>query len=264
MSKDEFYKILKVDRSATGDEIKQSFKKLAREHHPDKGGNTETFQQIQKAYETLSDPQRRKEYDSPEPRFDEGFPFDFNNFNSFFHQHHHQPEQRRQATQMSNHYYDFKISLKDVYFGGVRKIKVKRERLCLRCVQCCQQCSGRGLVRNAVKIGPFTQIIHNNCPKCQGSGDFFNPATQCTTCNSTHVIREERLIEINIQEGIESGHQFVFEEWGDQPKRSTDIPGCLIVTIQVEQHPHFERIGNHLKYTVNLSLLDQLSGRKSL
>lgn len=256
MSDEDYYKILNVNKSASNEEIKQAFKKLAREHHPDKGGKKETFQNIQKAYETLSDPQKRRAYDSPQPEF----PFEFGGFNHSFFQTHHQ-QQPRQNVSMANHYYVCRISLKDVYFGTVKRIKVTRERLCLGCVQTCPACNGSGSIKRAVQIGPFTQIMNHNCNKCGGTGDFFNSATFCTKCHSKTKILEERIIEITIHKGVEHGKQYIFEDWGQQAKKSSDIPGHLVVTVEVEPHPLFLRQGIHLTYTTKLTLAESIIGK---
>jgi DnaJ-class molecular chaperone len=256
MSNDDYYRILNIDKTAKSDEVKQAYKRLAREHHPDKGGDKATFQRIQKAYETLSDPQKRAEYDSPHG----GFPFEFPNFNSSFFQHH-QQQNARQASRMSNHFYTCKISLNDVYFGTVKRIKVTRERLCTSCVQSCPRCNGSGAIKQAVQVGPFTQLMSHHCHDCQGTGDFFNSATFCTKCHQKHKVPEERLIEITIPRGVKNGEQYVFEEWGQQAKKSIDIPGHLVVTIEIEPHPVFERIGNHLKCTISLSLRESITGK---
>jgi DnaJ-class molecular chaperone len=258
MSNEDYYKILNVSKTSSLEEIKQAFKKLAREHHPDKGGDTQKFQQIQKAYETLTDPQKRQEYDSPSQPFP-GFPFEFNHFNSSFFQHH---QHTKQPLKMANHFYNCKISLSDVYFGITKKIKVTRERLCTSCVQSCPKCNGSGAVKQAVQVGPFIQTMSRHCQHCKGTGDYFNSARVCTRCHSNNKIHEERLIEIVIPKGVENGKQYVFEEWGQQANKSVDIPGCLVVTIEVEPHPIFERVGNDLKCTIDLSLKESIIGKK--
>jgi DnaJ-class molecular chaperone len=83
----DYYNILGISKSASDDEIKNSYRKLARTHHPDKGGDKDKFQKIQEAYETLSDPNKRHNYDNPGGNFGPSmFPFEFNH-NSFFRQH---------------------------------------------------------------------------------------------------------------------------------------------------------------------------------
>lgn len=123
----DYYSILGVQRAATPDEIKRAYRKLASQHHPDKGGDTAKFQEIEEAYRVLSDPQQRAAHDNPQPQgFPGGFqfhnqPFDFNNiFNMFgaqFQQNQHRP--RAAQARMS-----LWIQLSDVASGGSRTVSV--------------------------------------------------------------------------------------------------------------------------------------------
>lgn len=118
------YQTLGVDRNATADEIKRAYRKLASQHHPDRGGDTKKFQDIQSAYDTLSDANKRAAYDNP--GFGGGFradaPFDFQTIFDIFgtrFQHPGQQQQRRQQARMS-----LWITLRDVAAGGRRTISV--------------------------------------------------------------------------------------------------------------------------------------------
>jgi DnaJ-class molecular chaperone len=119
------YQTLGVNKDATADEIKRAYRKLASKHHPDRGGDTKTFQEIQIAYDTLSDPQRRSAHDNP--GFGGGFradaPFDFQTifdiFGTRFQHPGQQQQQRRQQARMS-----LWITLRDVASGGRRTITV--------------------------------------------------------------------------------------------------------------------------------------------
>lgn len=121
------YQILGVNRDATADEIKRAYRKLASQHHPDRGGNTQTFQEIQAAYDTLSDPNKRAAYDNPGfgggPGgfgFRSDAPFDFQSIFDIFGTRFQQPQQpRRQQARMS-----LWITLRDVAQGGHRTISV--------------------------------------------------------------------------------------------------------------------------------------------
>lgn len=123
------YEILGVNRDARPEDIKRAYRKLASQHHPDKGGDKERFQQIQTAYDTLSDPNRRSAYDNPNPFANQGFnfnfsagnPFDFQSiFNAFGTQFHNPGQQRfQQQSRMS-----LWITLEDVAAGGRRTVNV--------------------------------------------------------------------------------------------------------------------------------------------
>jgi curved DNA-binding protein len=122
-----YYDILGVGREASPDEIKRAYRKLASQHHPDKGGDKARFQEIQGAYDALSDPQRRAAHDNPSPFGPQGFSFrtnggtfDFENiFNAFGAQFHHPHQQRTQQARMS-----LWITLQDVAEGGRKTISV--------------------------------------------------------------------------------------------------------------------------------------------
>lgn len=122
----DYYKTLGVERSASADEIKKAYRKLASQHHPDRGGDTAKFQEIEEAYRILSDPQQRQAYDNPMPNFGgfgpggpgmQGFDFDtiFDIFGARFGQH----PQRPRLARMS-----LWITLRDVAQGGPRTITV--------------------------------------------------------------------------------------------------------------------------------------------
>lgn len=116
----DYYKILDIERTASADDIKRAFRRLASIHHPDKGGDTEKFQQIQEAYAILSDPQKRAEYDNPQPQFG-GFNFGFNNFpfQDIFQQfHRHQQQHLIYRTSIS-------ITLEEVFWGTQHTINLQ-------------------------------------------------------------------------------------------------------------------------------------------
>ena len=114
------YQTLGVNRDATADEIKQAYRKLASQHHPDRGGDTQKFQEIQVAYDTLTDPQRRAAHDNPGfAGFGSGAPFDFQSIYDIFGTRFQQSQPRMQQARMS-----LWITLRDVAVGGHRTISV--------------------------------------------------------------------------------------------------------------------------------------------
>jgi curved DNA-binding protein len=122
----DYYDTLGVAKTATADEIKRAYRKLASQHHPDKGGDTAKFQQVEEAYRTLSDTQKRAEYDNPRPQgFPGGFqfnnqPFDFDSiFNMFGTQFNQQQRPRQMQARMS-----LWVQLSDVAEGGTKTVSV--------------------------------------------------------------------------------------------------------------------------------------------
>jgi curved DNA-binding protein len=121
------YSTLGVDRGATTDQIKKAYRKLASEHHPDKGGDTKKFQKIQAAYETLSDPQKRQEFDNPQPQmngfpggfhFGGGAPFD-DIFSQLFRQQHRAQQQLYRTA--------IWVTLEQVYHGGEQVLQLQTQ-----------------------------------------------------------------------------------------------------------------------------------------
>lgn len=124
------YQTLGVNRDATPDDIKRAYRRLASQHHPDKGGDKVKFQEIQGAYDVLTDPQKRQQYDNPSPfgnngggfnfNFRQGTPFDFENiFNAFGAQFHQQQQPRQQHARMT-----LWITLEDVAQAGKKAVSV--------------------------------------------------------------------------------------------------------------------------------------------
>lgn len=250
-----YYEILGINKNASPDEIKTAYRKLAREHHPDKGGNKETFQKIQEAYEHLSDPQKREAVDNPHS----SHPFDFHEFRNF-----HQEfgfDQGNTKSRRGDHIYNCSISLRDVFYGTIKKIRVNRTMYCKSCINFCKTCNGNGRISQKIHLGPFVQLIEHGCPNCNGTGKETNTNTKCNTCNSTKTIKEERIFEINIPKGVENGHTFIYENWGEQATNPNEISGNLVVRIIVENHPDFTRQEDDLIYNCKISLRESIIGK---
>lgn len=259
----DYYSVLGVSKEASSDEIKNAYRKLAREHHPDKGGDKERFQEIQKAYETLSDPQRREEYNSPSP-FGRGngggVPFGFN-FESFFEMNGFGGRGRQQVQKCNNHFYHCKVSLRDIYFGIRKTIKITRRRHCEGCRKDCDGCGGSGRLQRIVQLGPVRQIIQQACNTCGGSGNKEVSNKDCGDCKGEGAIAEERLVEIKIPRGSDSEQQIVIEGWGEQPVKRNTMAGDLVILVSAQPDTHFTREGMDLIYTEELSLAGSIVGK---
>jgi DnaJ family protein A protein 2 len=251
----EYYNILGVNKNASEDEIKQAYRNLAKTHHPDKGGNKEKFQEIQEAYDNLSDPQKKHMYDNPTPSFEDIFGGGFGGgfpFNMF---------QTHQNTKKSDHYYTCNIRLDDVFTGLKKTFNLKRNFKCKNCQKICTRCNGSGNNQQRVQIGPIIQILNQPCSSCNSSGKI-KDTKNCNICVNKGTIEEEKTIEINIPKGVENNHRFTYEEWGEQPDKDNEKPGDLIINIVVQKHNHFERRGLDLYYTYDLSLTESIIGKK--
>lgn len=256
----DYYSILGVSKNASNDEIKTSYKKLARQHHPDKGGDKEFFQKIQEAYEILSDNTKRQQYDNPHTNnmnmnMDNMFPFGFEH--PFF-KHHRRQEQ---IVKKSDHFYTCKITLKEVYTGTTKRLKINRKRICKICMANCNQCGGNGIETQHVQMGPFTQVIQKTCNKCSGTGKSNDNTRICSSCGSSGSINEENVFEINIRKCIKSGENFIFQEWGEQAIKDNEISGNFVVNVVVENDKDFVRDNMDLLYTIKLTFRESVIGK---
>lgn len=257
----DYYTTLGVTNTASQDDIKKAFRKLAFSNHPDKGGDVNTFQKIQEAYETLSDPEKRKLYDAPQQPPSYSFPFEFGGLHGFhpFAQFMQQQNYESQIAKKPDREFLLKITLDDVFYGKKKKFKVSRDVLCLACHAECKQCNGTGKRVIRSQIGNTIQITHGQCSLCNGTGSA--RINQCSNCDSKGVVCESDIFEIDIPRGVENGKSFVFEGWGCQATNKKETPGNLVVKVHVEEHGVFKRAGNDLMMTVTLTLRESLLGK---
>jgi DnaJ-class molecular chaperone len=259
-----YYDILGVQKNASEDEIRNAYRKLARKNHPDKGGDKDTFQKIQEAYETLSNPEKKSNYDNP--GFN-GFNGNFNgnfNMNEFnhFHQSFFKQRTSQRKSKRPDHLYTCKISLREAYFGTIKKLKIGRTKVCKNCLIHCSNCNGAGISIHHMQIGPFSQVVQQTCNPCSGTGKIKTFSKECNSCSGTNKIQEEKLFEIIVEKGTESNKRVVFQEWGEQPSNENELPGDFIVTIVIDDHETFKRSGLNLIYTTELSLKESLIGKE--
>lgn len=246
----DYYSILHITKQASQEEIKQAYKKLALKYHPDKqNGDTKQFQQIQEAYDTLGDPMKRKTYDNQQlPKTSTSF-----GFNSFFNYHFNQKTVKR-----ADCIYKCRITLEDVYYGTIKKIKVKRNILCNMCINICEICNGKGGTTIQHSFGPLIQVSEKICNECKGNG--WKSTGNCNCIDNKKL--EEKIFEIEIVPGIENGKVFKFAEWGEQSNKMSELPGDLVIIIDIEAHKYFKRHNLDLIYNMDISLKDVIIGKK--
>jgi molecular chaperone DnaJ len=253
----DYYKTLNLNKNSSLEEIKISYKQLAKQYHPDKGGSTEKFQEIQIAYETLSDENKRREYDNINnndfiPGHVNGFPFNFFNF-------HQQPANN--VVKKNTESYNCVITLKEAYFGIKKNFNIKRRYVCDKCNFACSNCNGTGFDKNnqRIQIGPFLHIQNQVCLSCNGSG--LMRSLICVECNNSGFKLKEKNFDLFIPRGVESGKKYTYETWGEQATKKNEIPGDFIIIIVVENDPHFKRNNLNLIYETDISLKDSIIGR---
>jgi DnaJ-class molecular chaperone len=266
-----YYDILCVDKSATFEQIKISYRKLAKEHHPDKGGNKEKFQQIQDAYEILSDTNRRNEYDMKNNFQSMNFGninmmFGGNGFginHPLFHVNlggggnggHNRLKKKR------NEEYILNINLENVYTGMSKNFNIMRKTQCDNCKIECSICKGSGFIVMNVQIGPIVQMIQQNCDHCRSLGSFRNQNVSCNKCENTGFCKKEKFVSIDIPKSVENGKRYIIDGWGEQAVNKNEINGDFIIIINVEKHNDFERNNFNLIYKTNLNVIESIIGK---
>lgn len=248
MNTENYYDILGVSEKATQDEIKKTYKKLAKEKHPDVGGSEEEFKKISVAYDILGDEQKRNQYDmSRQNPFGGGFPgFDdmFNMFNR---------GNRRQ--QVHSTVITVTVGVLESYLGKVKQLNFKRKSKCDPCngtggdKLVCHECGGSGNVVKQMGSGMFIQMVSMVCNTCRGSGKIIKNA--CHVCHGTGDKDEIKTIDIKLPHGIDDGQFVKVQGSGDF---RNGVYGDLVVRVQITPENGFEKISNNLIYNKVLNL----------
>ena len=248
------YDVLGLTRDATADDIKKAYRKLAREHHPDKGGDPEKFKKVQEAYEVLSDPEKRQNFD----RFGtaEGNPTGFPpNPNDIFAQMFGGAfGGQRGPVRRADHHHELKITLEDAYRGLARTFKVTLTKPCFACRSQCPQCRGRGT--HMVQMGPMS--FGQPCQPCGGQG---GGSSGCHECNFKKKKHEPLNLELKIPAGVENEATLVAGGMGEQPLKPDEEPGDLIFHIKIQDHPELMRQGKDLVWSTRISFTDSVNGK---
>ncbi len=288
MSKD-FYKILGVEKNASDDEIKKSFRKLAQKYHPDKpNGDEEKFKEVSEAYAILSNKEKRQQYDtfgSAGPGasgfgggqgfnaggFDfsgggaQGFEFDMGDiFGDMFGG----SRKGRREKAGSDIAVNLKISFDDSVFGVNKTFRIKKDIKCKTCdgsgakdeksIKKCQKCAGQGVVEvvQQTMLGNIRKQM--TCPDCDGSGEIIE--NKCSSCNGLGVERKETEINVKIPAGVEDGMRLRMAEKGNEIKNGRT--GDLFINLSVEQNDNFEKVDYDLYTKLEIKVTDAILGNK--
>ncbi|SFG42737.1 molecular chaperone DnaJ [Pontibacter chinhatensis] len=287
MAKRDYYEVLGVSKSATQEEIKKAYRKIAIKYHPDKNPDDPTaedkFKEAAEAYEVLSDQQKRQRYDqfghqgmnggfgggggmNMEDIFSQfGDIFGGGGFESFF-----GGSSRgggRRQRKGSNLRIKLKLNLEEIANGVEKKIKVKRYVACSTCggngakngtdMQTCGTCQGSGQVRKVVNTMLGQMVSTSTCPTCNGEGRIVT--SNCQACHGSGRELAEEVITINVPGGVMDGMQLSMSGKGNVPERG-GVPGDLLIQIEEEPHPTLKREGNNIIYDQYISFIDAALG----
>ncbi|MFH1582147.1 MAG: molecular chaperone DnaJ [bacterium] len=286
----DYYEVLGVSRDASQDDVKKAYRKLAHKYHPDKGGDEKKFKEINEAYQTLSNQEKRTQYDRFGRAFDEsagfdpgqgGFDFGFgqgfgNQGMEFDFDLGDMMEQmfgfggrqkKRDVKKGGDIEVELTLDLKDILAGKEREITLDKIVSCSRCkgtggdpgskIKECFSCRGTGQVQQIKKtpFGSFTRV--SICPECQGEGN--RPEKLCNVCKGEGRIKEREAIKIFIPAGVDTNQIIKVEEKGEAGRRGGKS-GDLYVRIYIKPSPRFKRHGDDLYTTADISFVQASLG----
>lgn len=287
MTDKDYYSLLGVSKDASTDEIKKAYKTLAKRYHPDLAGETadaEKFKEISNAYSTLSDSEKRKQYDSfGHDAYSKGYSqnagqgfsgFDFSDiFNSFMDDDDSgffsQFSQRsraghRHSSENLNLVYNLEIDFEKAILGGREKIEYYKDVECNFCAgtgsknmqrDVCSTCKGRGRTVTS-KRTPFGMFsVENLCSTCRGEGSVIKDP--CSKCSGKGFMKDKKTLNVDIPSGINTGDVVRLREQGHNHQGNK---GDLFLNISVKPHSFFKRQGSDLYCEIPIAYSDLVLG----
>ncbi|MBE6148696.1 MAG: molecular chaperone DnaJ [Firmicutes bacterium] len=286
MSKKDYYETLGVSKDASDEEIKRSFRKLAKQYHPDinkEPGAEAKFKEIGEAYAVLSDPQKRKTYDQfGSAAFENGGMgnggfgpggFDFGDidldsilrdvfgggFSSFTGFGGNAGRSRGGARRGADVRCVVDLTFEEACFGCEKEVELNLKTTCDECngkggfkEKTCSTCSGQGVVLERVQSLFGVMQTQKTCPDCMGRGVTY--ADICNECNGSGVINKRKTIKVKIPEGVDNGYQLRLARKGNAGVNGAEN-GDLYVEFNIKNHPLFERQDNdiYLELPINIA-----------
>lgn len=280
-NKRDYYEILDVKRTASPEEIKKAYRKVAIKYHPDKNPDNpeaeEKFKEAAEAYEVLGNAEKRQQYDrfghegvrdqagrGPSMNMEDIFEqfsdiFGGTPFGSFF--------RGAQASKGTNLRIKLKLTLSEIAQGTEKKIKVKRHLPCKACggngsfqgtsLTQCTNCQGTGKTYKVAHslFGQVMTVVP--CPTCHGTGKIIQ--TPCSICNGEGRVYHEEVLSLKIPAGVSQDMQLSMAGKGNVPPHG-GTPGDLIILIEEKEDDLFTREGNNLHYHLYISFIDAALG----
>ena len=269
--KRDYYDVLGVPRTASDEDIKKAYRKLAFQCHPDRNHETgaeDKFKEINEAYEVLSDPQKRSTYDQfghagTGDVFGAGGLGDI--FDAFFGG----ASTKRGPQRGADLHQRLTISFEEAVFGSEKKLEVNRSEHCPRChgsggepgssPVTCPNCNGNGQLKrvNQSLFGRFVNII--TCERCQGEGKIISKP--CSKCQGNGQVQAHRQIMVEIPAGVEDGSQIFLRGQGKAGSLG-GTPGNLYISLSVESHSFFQRDNHDIIFDLPINFAQAALGDK--
>ena len=302
MAKRDYYEVLGVNKNATDDELKKAYRKLAKKYHPDanldnKAEAEAKFKEVNEAYETLSNPQKRRMYDQFGPDGPQGFgggaggPFggqngyysysssgfdgfgDFGDlgdiFSSFFGGGFGGKSSRKQngPKKGADLNLQLDITFEEVFLGVEKEIIINRNEECSHChgtgarpgtsVTKCPECNGTGQVRQVQNTILGQMQTTRTCATCHGSGEIIKEP--CDICRGKGKVRKQPKIKVKIPAGIDNGQTVVLRGEGE-PGEKGGSKGDLYITVKIKRHSIYTRSGNNVICDIPISITQATLG----
>jgi molecular chaperone DnaJ len=276
--KRDYYEVLGLGRTASQEEIKRTYRKLALQFHPDRNPNDPVsearFKEINEAYEVLSDETKRQRYDTLGHAGTQGIPgFDFGGFggvNDIFEMFFGQAAAGRARTGPRpgpDLRLDLTITFEEAAFGVERDLRIPRGEACSTCKgtgaeagtspKTCPDCRGTGQVRRATQ-SIFGQIVNvMGCSRCRGEGTIIEKP--CSNCAGRGQVPGEKTVRVKIPAGVDTGSQMRLAGEGEPGPRGGPS-GDLYIQIMVKPHPVLRRNGTDLIYELPISVVQAALG----
>lgn len=297
MAKRDYYEVLGVGKSASAEEIKKAYRKLALKYHPDKNpGNKEAeekFKEAAEAYDVLSNPDKKSRYD----QFGHagmsgaagggfsggGFSMDdiFSQFGDIFGGHFGSAfggafggfgggSRGRRVNRGSDIRIRVKLDLKEIAHGAEKKVKINKQVACKECggkgakseadIKTCETCHGTGQVTRVTQTILGHMQTSSVCPTCGGQGKTI--IKPCGVCHGDGLVKEAEEISFKIPAGVSEGMQLTVQGKGNAARRG-GVNGDLLVVIEEEESAELQRDGNDLIYSLFISIPDAVLGAEA-
>lgn len=302
MAKRDYYEVLGVNKNATDDELKKAYRKLAKKYHPDANLDNKVeaeakFKEVNEAYETLSNPQKRRMYDQFGPDGPQGFgggaggPFggqngyysysssgfdgfgDFGDlgdiFSSFFGGGFGGKSSRKQngPKKGADLNLQLDITFEEAFLGVEKEIIINRNEECSHChgtgarpgtsVTKCPECNGTGQVRQVQNTILGQMQTTRTCATCHGSGEIIKEP--CDICRGKGKVRKQPKIKVKIPAGIDNGQTVVLRGEGE-PGEKGGSKGDLYITVKIKRHSIYTRSGNNVICDIPISITQATLG----